>query len=114
MLTKKPLSTIEMPKYLPAVSDEEMLQKARMKDVLLLVENLVEREERTVKMIIDCLYDVGSVNLINKKFKPRFTNRLLKSIARLSKPAFKVVALYWFKKNCPQLITDWLSTKVRF
>ena len=46
-----------MPKYLPAVSDEEMLQQARMKDVLLLVENLVEREERTVKMIIDCLYD---------------------------------------------------------
>jgi hypothetical protein len=112
MLTSnKPASLIPIS---PALSAEERLKQERMKDVLLLLENLVEREERTVKMILDCLYDVGSLNLINKKFQPRFTNRLMKMIARLSKPAFKVVALWWFKKNCPQLITDWLGTKVRF
>ncbi|NER46082.1 MAG: hypothetical protein F6J92_05210, partial [Symploca sp. SIO1A3] len=25
-----------------------------------------------------------------------------------------IVALYWFKKNCPQLITDWLHEQVTF
>jgi hypothetical protein len=114
MLTKNKPSLVESPKYLPPLSDEERLKEERMKDVLLLLENLVEREERTVKMILDCLYDVGSVNLINKKFKPHLSNRLMKSIARLSKPVFRIAALYWFKKNCPQLITDWLGTKVRF
>ena len=49
--------------------DEERMKQQRMRDVMLLLESLFEREETTVKMIIDCLYDVGSVNLINKKFQ---------------------------------------------
>lgn len=102
------------PKPLPPVSQEKQMQKQRMDDVQLLLNNLFEREEATVKLILDCLYDVGSVNLINKKFQVRPLNKLMKSIARFSKPAFRVVAFYWFKKNCPQLITNWLQSKVRF
>jgi hypothetical protein len=32
----------------------------------------------------------------------------------MSKPVFRTVAWYWFKNNCPQLITDWLQSKVTF
>jgi hypothetical protein len=38
----------------------------------------------------------------------------MKLIARMSKPVFRTLALNWFKKNCPKLITDWLHTKVSF
>lgn len=94
--------------------EEERLKEERMHDVMLLLGDLVEREEATVKNVLDCLYDVGSINIINKKVEFRPMNRFLKSIARLSKPAFKVVAWRWFKNNSPQLITNWLRTKVSF
>ncbi|ACK68997.1 conserved hypothetical protein [Gloeothece citriformis PCC 7424] len=114
MLTTRDTTLAKPPTIVPSVSEKKRLERQRMDDVLLLLSNLVEREEATVKLILDCLYDVGSVNLIDKKFRKRPVNSLLKSIARLSKPAFKVVAFYWFKKNCPQLITDWLYKKVKF
>jgi len=94
--------------------EEERMKQQRMRDVLLLLESLIEREETTVKMILDCLYDVGSVNLINKKFPIKPANRLMKWIAGLSKPMFKIIALRWFKKNCPQIIANWLQSKVKF
>ena len=85
-----------------------------MRDVLLMVEHLFLREEMTVKIIIDCLYDIGSVNLINQKVGLRPLNRLMKTIARLSKPAFRCYAWRWFRGNCPELITHWLHTQVSF
>jgi hypothetical protein len=114
MLTSSKSPLANPSKLVPAVSEEDRLKQQRMKEVLLLLDSLFEREEATVKMILDCLYDVGSVNLINQKFRRRPLNRLMKAIARLSKPAFRLYAIYWFKKNCPQLITNWLGTKVRF
>ena len=94
--------------------EEKRIEEERMQDVLLLLQNLIEREERSIKMVLDCLYDVGSVNLINNRFRARPLNRTMKSIARLSKPAFKFVGFIWFKKNCPQLITNWLRSQVTF
>lgn len=85
-----------------------------MRDVLLLLEHLVRNDEVTVKLILDCLYDVGSINLINQKFQNRSLNGVMKFIAKLSKPAFKVIALRWFKRNSPQIITNWLYSKVSF
>ncbi|WP_017743863.1 hypothetical protein [Scytonema hofmannii] len=90
------------------------MQQERMHDVLLLLNHLVKSEEATVKLILDGLYDVASVNLINKKLQNRSLNAVAKSIARMSKPAFKIFALRWFQKNCPQLITDWLYLQVTF
>ncbi|MBR8830666.1 MAG: hypothetical protein N5P05_000834 [Chroococcopsis gigantea SAG 12.99] len=98
----------------PAPSEEQRFQQKRMNEIQLLLDSLFEREEATVKQILDCLYDVGSINLINKKFSNRPLNRLLKMISRYAKPIFKIFALRWFKRNCPQLITAWLSTKVNF
>jgi hypothetical protein len=98
----------------PETLTEKYIEAERMHDVLLLLQNLVNSEEATVKLILDCLYDVGSVNLINQKLRLRPLNRVMKAIARMSKPVFRAIALNWFKKNCPQLITNWLHTQVTF
>ncbi|WP_292854109.1 hypothetical protein [Nostoc sp. NMS8] len=90
------------------------MEAERMHDVLLLLQNLINSEEATVKLILDCLYDVGSANLINQKFRLKPLNKVMKLIARMSKPVFKVIAFNWFKKNCPQLITNWLHKQVAF
>lgn len=97
-----------------AISEEEREKKERMRDVFLLVQQLVEREEVTLKLIIDCLYDVGSINLVNKKFHKQPLNRFMKAIATMSKPVVRVVAMQWVKKNLPKLLTNWLERKVSF
>ncbi|MDJ0531319.1 MAG: hypothetical protein QNJ70_02275 [Xenococcaceae cyanobacterium MO_207.B15] len=96
------------------ISEEERKKQERIRDVLLLLEQLVEREEITLKLIIDSLYDVGSINIINKKFSNQPLNRFLKAIASLSKPVLRIVALRWAKKNLPILVTNWLESKVSF
>jgi hypothetical protein len=70
------------------------------------------REETTVKLVLECLYDIGAVNLINKKVRRRPLNLVMKAIARLSKPIFRIVAWRWFMKNCPTLLVNWLHGKV--
>lgn len=92
--------------------EEMRLEQERLRDVNILLENLLANEEATIKLIIDCLYDVGSVNIANRKVRWRFANQATKLIARSSKPVFRVIAWRWFRKNCPQLITDWLASKV--
>ena len=100
---------------LPAnLSQEERMKQERTRDIRLLLENLVHREETTVKMIVDCLYDIGSVNLINKKFPSDPLNPLMKSLARTSKPVFKILIMRWFKRNSPEILTNWLQNKVKF
>jgi hypothetical protein len=93
---------------------EAQMEAERMRDVLLLLTSLIQREEATAALILDCLYDVAAKNLINQKLRSRFLNRLSKWVAKLSKPAFRVIALRWFKREVPQLITDWLYSKVQF
>lgn len=95
-------------------SAEAQTEEERMRDVYLLVDSLFRREEMTTRLILDCLYDIGSINWVNNKFRSRPTNRLMKWIARLSKPMFRIVALRWMKKNCPRLITNWMHRKVTF
>ncbi|MHC5597202.1 MAG: hypothetical protein ACYTXC_14880 [Nostoc sp.] len=115
IVRKNTLNTTPSPSISPPENLAEKYTEAeRMRDVLLLLQNLINSEEATVKLILDCLYDVGSVNLINQKLPLKPVNRLMKLIARMSKPVFRTLALNWFKKNCPKLITDWLHTKVSF
>jgi len=94
--------------------DETRRETERMQDIMLLLQHLNAQEETTIKMILDCLYDVASVNLINQKFQNRRLNRFLKAIAWMPKPAFRIFAMRWFKKNSPRLITRWLYNKVSF
>jgi hypothetical protein len=89
-------------------------ESERMQDVLLLLDNLAQREEATVKAILDCLYEVGSTRLIHQRVNFTVLHGPLKTIARLSQPVFRLFALRWFKKNCPRLITTWLFNQVNF
>jgi hypothetical protein len=93
---------------------EAQIEEERMRDILLLLDSLFRREETTAKLILNCLYDIGSVNWVNKKFRTRPANGLMKWIARLSKPAFRIFALRWMKQNCPELIAKWMHSKVTF
>lgn len=90
------------------------VEAERMLDVQLLLENLLIREEETAKLILDRLYDVASVNWINRNVSYPSMNRFTRWVAKFTKPAFKWVALRWVKRNAPQLITDWLYTQVKF
>ncbi|NET00305.1 MAG: hypothetical protein F6K62_08875 [Sphaerospermopsis sp. SIO1G2] len=109
-----------MSKQLPPSNNFQRLptdaekEEQLMQDVLLLLENLVEREEATVKLILNCLYDAGATNLINQKFTSRPVNKSLRWVSKISKPAVRVVAWQWFRMNCPQLITDWLRSQIEF
>ena len=83
-------------------------------DVLLLLHHLAESQETTVKLILGRLYDVGADNLINQKIPSFPLKKVLKGAIRISKSAFIILAFYWFKNNCPQLIADWLLEQVSF
>ena len=96
------------------ISAEERKKQERMRDVVLLLKQLVEREEITLRLIIDCLYDVGLVNLVNKKVRNRHLNRCLKAIATMPKPILRLIALRWAKKNVPGLVANWLERQVSF
>ena len=93
---------------------QSQIEAERLRDVFILLTNLIEREQTTIRLIIDCLYDIGYVNLIDQKVRFRLLNWVAKLIAKASKPAIRVVAWRWFRQNCPQLITEWLYSKVKF
>ena len=112
--SKKIKKSATVVQYFPKLSEAQKLEIEQKKNIMLLVENLMEREEATFKMIIDCLYDMGSLNLINQKVSVRPLNRVMRLITRLSKPSFRAIAFYWVKNNTPELITDWLLRKVKF
>ncbi|MGD1911813.1 MAG: hypothetical protein ACFB2X_13410 [Rivularia sp. (in: cyanobacteria)] len=89
-------------------------EEEKIHDVLLLLENISYREETSIKLILDSLYDVASLNLINQRFRSRTLKGSLRLVARVSKPVFRIIAWRWYKKNCPQLIVNWLRKKVAF
>lgn len=93
---------------------ERQKEDERMRDVEMLLESLFLREEVTMRLIVDCLYDVGSVNLVNQRVQSRPLNRFLKAIARRSKPVFRIFMMRWTKKNCPKMIANWLHSQVVF
>ena len=99
---------------LPEVLAQEEIEKQRMNDVLLLLKSLSNREEVTIKLIIDSLYDIGSINFINKKIRSRYLRKILKPIGRMSKPLFRFFAWRWFLKNFPSLVAKFLYKQVSF
>ena len=96
------------------LTKQEQFFLERKHDVLLLLEHLAESEEVTVKLVLDRLYEIGANNLINQKVPSPLLKRVLRGATKVSKPAFRIIAFYWFKKNCPRLLTDWLLEQVAF
>jgi hypothetical protein len=92
------------------VAQDAQMQAERMQDVVLLLERLAAHDETTVRLIMDCLYDVGSVHFVNRKMANPVLNQLLRASTQMSKPVFRLFAVKWFQKHCPQMIADWLYT----
>lgn len=109
MLTRTQSPKTTSPSLTPHPVEEQAVH-----DIQLLLEQLVQQESPTVKLILDRLYDIGAINLINRKVKPRSVNRISKAIASQTKPIFRFFGIRWFRRNCPQLITDWLYEQVKF
>ncbi len=99
---------------LKPVSSEELKKQERMRDVTLLLQQMVEREEVTLKLIIDCLIDVGSINYANNKVHNPPLNKMMKVLVGYIKPVARMAALFWLKRNLPNLLTAWLESKVSF
>ena len=95
-------------------TSKEKLYLDSKQDILLLLQHLAQSQETTVKLILGRLYDLGADNLIKQKIPSLPLKKVMKGATRLSKSAFIVIAFYWFKRNCPQLITDWLLDQVSF
>ena len=107
-------SSSEQSEHQPSLSAAQRIQAERMHDVSLLLKSLAEQEKVNILLIIDCLYDVGSINLINNQFSSRSLNGICKLIAKTSKPVFRVIAWRWFSNNISPLLTEWLTKKVSF
>ena len=60
--------SIKISNHLTQQSQEKEKEEQLINELRLLVKTLIYQEEITIKSIMDCLYDVGSTNLINQKF----------------------------------------------
>jgi hypothetical protein len=95
--------------------EEQQREEERLTEILILLEQLFQREEATAKRIIACLYDIATVNWINKNIQLSLLNSLLKYLVRFPKPLAKILGLrLYLQPKCPQLITDWLYSLVEF
>jgi len=45
---------------------EYQQEEEKLREILVLLEQLFKREEASAKAIIGCLYDIATLNLINK------------------------------------------------
>ena len=113
-IVNKIISVPSQPITTRTTSARSQMEAERVQEMLILLTSLMAREEATIKLIIDCLYDLGYANTIDKKVRFRPLNSVAKFIAKRSKPVAKVFAWRWFIKNCPQLIARWLYLKVQF
>jgi hypothetical protein len=108
------LTYSEEPLKAKPISAEELKKQERMRDVNLLLQQIVEREEVALKLIIDSLIDVGSINYANNKLHNPPLNKIMKILVGYVKPVARRAALFWLKRNLPNLLTAWLESKVSF
>jgi hypothetical protein len=108
------LTYSEEPLKAKPISAEELKKQERMRDVNLLLQQIVEREEVALKLIIDSLIDVGTINYANHKLHNPPLNKIMKILVGYVKPVARMAALFWLKRNLPNLLTAWLEGKVSF
>jgi hypothetical protein len=95
--------------------EEKNREEENLREILILLEQLFQREEATAKKIIECLYDIATVNWINKNIRSSWFNSCLKYLVRFPKPLAKILGLrLYLQPKCPKLITDWLYSLVEF
>jgi hypothetical protein len=91
---------------------EQRLEAERMQEVMFMLKNLLDREQITIKAIISCLLDVGTIHFINDRVQIRPLRPLARPLAKVSKPALVFVANRWVQRKCPQMITSWLQRRI--
>jgi hypothetical protein len=91
---------------------EQRLEAERMQEVMFMLKNLLDREQITVKAIISCLLDVGTIHFINDRIQIRPLRPLARPLAKVSKPALVFFANRWIQRKCPQMITNWLQRRI--
>ncbi|MGK7911055.1 MAG: hypothetical protein AB4050_06150 [Synechococcus sp.] len=92
----------------------KVAQVQHMHEVTLLLRQLVENETELAKEVIGHLYDVATVNLIDRNVNVGFLNKSAKAVARFAKPVAKPLGYVWLQRNCPELIANWLNDLVSF
>ena len=101
------------PQYLtPQQEAEQRLEAERMQEVMFLLKNLLDREQTTVKAILSCLLDVGTIHFINDRVQIRPLRPLARPLVKASKPALMFVANRWVQQKCPQMIANFLQRRV--
>ncbi len=94
---------------------EQQLEQERLAEILIVLEELFQREGATGKRIIGCLYDIAVINWLNKNVPAPLLNPALKFLARFPRATAQYLGLKLFlQPKCPKLITDWLYTLVEF
>ncbi|NEO85364.1 MAG: urate hydroxylase PuuD [Spirulina sp. SIO3F2] len=94
----------------PEISESE--EQRKVQEILLILEQLVQREDATVRFIMERLYDIGLINVMNKKVKTHPLGHIVKPLGRASRGSFRSIGTWWFQAHGPKLITDWLYTLV--
>lgn len=93
---------------------EEQIEQERLAELLIVLEELFQREEATAKRVIGCVYDIAVINWVNQNV-PGFLNPLVKYGARFPRGIAQHLGLKFFlQPKCPKLITDWLYSLVEF
>lgn len=101
----------------PPASPEEqhnLKELEQSQRVMLLLEDLIDRERHTLDAIMQSLFEIGSVNFINQKVRVRFLRPVVQPAVKLSKPILTHIGYRWFRKKGPRLIVNWLFRKIRF
>ncbi|HIK36404.1 MAG: hypothetical protein NZ901_07405 [Geminocystis sp.] len=96
-------------------NQEIAIEEERLKQIHLLLEQLFKREEVTAKAIVGCLYDIATINLINKYIPFWGINPTVKYLTRFPRPVAQWLGVkLYLQPKCPKLITDWLYSLVEF
>jgi hypothetical protein len=101
------------PRQLAQQQAEQQAEAECSQEVMLLLANLLAREQATLKAVISCFYDVGTVNLVNQRIKYRLLRPLARPVLKVSKPVLTTLGYRWVSKKCPPIITRWLLRKVK-
>ncbi|TVQ51443.1 MAG: hypothetical protein EA366_15480 [Spirulina sp. DLM2.Bin59] len=86
----------------------------KVREITLILQHLIEREEVTVRFILDRLYEVATANIMQGHVRWRSLHPPLNRIARCSQPLFRRVGVFWFNHYGAELIADWLHSLVQF
>jgi hypothetical protein len=99
------------------VSPEDQQKQKELEQsqrVMLLLEDLIDRERHTLDAIMRALFEIGSINFVNQKVRFRLLRPVVRPVVKLSKPVLTHMGYRWFRQKGPRLIVNWLMRKIRF